>query len=123
MKNKETGYPSIDKTHEKSEKYFDIHPLIPNLSVYNAIRLICTLFKNESAIDCLNIEVSYKEMIEQAITLSKSFKELGVKTGDIITASMPNFSQAIIVYLAANRIGAITTFLNSFAEQKKYANI
>ncbi len=62
-------------------------------------------------------------MIEQAITLSKSFKELGVKTGDIITVSMPNFSQAIIVYLAANRIGAITTFLNTFAEQKKYANI
>ena len=116
MKSKETGYPSIDKTHEKGEKYFDIHPLIPNLSIYNAINLIGNLYKNESAIDCLNLKVSYKEMIEQAATLSKAFKELGIKSGDIITVSMPNFSQAVIVYLAANRIGAITTFLNSFAE-------
>lgn len=116
MKNKETGYPSIDKTHEKGENYFDIHPLIPNLSIYNTINLIGTLYKNENAIDCLNLKVSYKEMLEQAATLSKAFKELGIKARDIITVSMPNFYQAVIVYLAANRIGAITTFLNSFAE-------
>lgn len=116
MKNKETSYPSIDRAHEKDENYFDIHPIIPNLSIYNAIKLISTLYKDGNAIDCLNLKVSYKEMIEQAATLSKAFKELGIKSGDIITVSMPNFSQAVIVYLAANRIGAITTFLNSFAE-------
>lgn len=116
MKNKETSYPSIDRAHEKDENYFDIHPIIPNLSIYNAIKLISTLYKDGNAIDCLNLKVSYKEMIEQAVTLSKAFKELGIKARDIITVSMPNFYQAVIVYLAANRIGAITTFLNSFAE-------
>ena len=28
---------------------------------------------------------------------------------------MPNFYQAVVIYLAANRIGAITTFINSMS--------
>ena len=126
MKGKETGYPSIDRTHEKGENYFDIHPIIPNLSIYNTIKLISTLYKNENAIDCLKLNITYKEMVKQAVILSKAFKELGIIAGDIITVSMPNFYQAVIVYLAANRIGAITTFLNSFAEIEevcKYLNL
>ena len=40
----ETGYPSIDKTHLKGEKFFDIHPIIPSMSIYNALNLISSLY-------------------------------------------------------------------------------
>ena len=45
--------------------------------------------------------------------MSKTFKELGIKSNDIISVSMPNFYQAVVIYLAANRNGTITTFINS----------
>ncbi|MDO5556551.1 MAG: class I adenylate-forming enzyme family protein [Clostridia bacterium] len=126
MYKKETDYPSIDRTHEKDEKYFDVHPIIPSLSIYNAIKLISSLYKKENAIDCLELNISYEELISKAATLSKAFKELGIKAGEIITVSMPNFYQAVLVYLAANRIGAVTTFLNPFAsveEIEGYLNL
>ena len=46
-------------------------------------------------------------------------KELGVKKGDIISVCMPNFYQAVAVFLACNRIGAVTTFLNNGASQNE----
>ena len=54
-------------------------------------------------------------MLKDAITLSKTLKELGIKKGSIVSAAMPNYYQGVIIYLACNRIGAITTFINSMS--------
>lgn len=123
---KETNIPSIDKTHLKNESFFNKHPLIPNMSVYNSLKLIGSMYKKDNAIDCLELTVTYDELIKNAAIISRTFKELGIKKGDIITVSMPNFYQAVAVFLAANRIGATTTFLNSFSskeEIKHYLNL
>lgn len=120
-----TGYPSIDRTHEKGNSFKDNHPIIPNMSIVNAIGMISSFYRDAIAIDCLDLRVTYQELLDTAKTLSRSFKELGIKKDDIITASMPNFFQAVAVYLAANRIGAVTTFLNpgcSIEETKYYLN-
>lgn len=125
MKNK-TGYPSIDKEHLKGVPYFKKNPIIPNMSVYDSLVMISKFYREDCAIDCLNLKISYDKLIDNSVTISKAFKELGVKKGDIITVSMPNFYQAVAIFLAANRIGAITTFLNSYSnieEVKHYLNL
>lgn len=114
MKNM-TCYPSVDNLHNKDYSFFDRNPIIPNMSIYNAINLLSTFYRKEEAIDCLDLIVSYDQMLKDAVTLSKTFKELGVKKGDIISVSMPNFYQGVITYLAASRIGAVTTFINSMS--------
>lgn len=114
-KSNKTGYPSIDKTHEEGYSFLDKNPFIPNMSIYNAINLLSTFYRKEEAIDCINLNVNYDEMLRDAVTLSKTFKELGIKKGDIISVAMPNFYQGVVVYLAANRIGAVTTFINSMS--------
>lgn len=123
---KETGYPSIDKTHEKDYSFSDRYPLIPNMSIFNAVKLMSTFYKKETSINCFDLTVSYEELIKDSITLSKAFKELGIKTNDIISVSMPNFYQAVIIYFASSRIGAVTTFLNSqssIEEIENYLNL
>ena len=85
------------------------------MSIYNTINMLSTFYRKEEAIDCLDLNVNYDEMINDTVLLSKTFKELGIKKGDIISVSMPNFYQGVIVYLAANRIGAVTTFINSMS--------
>lgn len=105
------GSEPINNSYSFSER----HPIIPNLSIYNAISLLSTFYRNVEAIDCLDLTVSYDEMIRDSITMSKSLKELGIKKGDIISVSMPNYYQGVIIYLACNRIGAITTFINSMS--------
>lgn len=110
-----TGYPSIDNIHNKDYSFFDRNPIIPDMSIYNTINMLSTFYRKEEAIDCLDLNVNYDEMINDTVLLSKTFKELGIKKGDIISVSMPNFYQGVIVYLAANRIGAVTTFINSIS--------
>ena len=105
------GSEPINNSYSFSER----HPIIPNLSIYNAISLLSRFYRNVEAIDCLDLTVSYDEMINDSITMSKTLKELGIKKGDIISVSMPNYYQGVITFLAANRIGAITTFINSMS--------
>lgn len=119
---KVTGYPSIDKPHEKGYSHFAKNPIIPNMSVYNILKLINVFNGNEQAINCLNLNVTYNELIKDVDTLAKAFKELGIKANDIIPVCMPNLYQELVCFLAANKIGSIITFLNyqSTIEEIKY---
>ncbi|MDD6272882.1 MAG: class I adenylate-forming enzyme family protein [bacterium] len=126
LKKEPTGYPSIDKTHEEGYSYFKLHPIIPNLSIANAVDLINLFNGNQDAVDSIYLSVNYRELQKNSDILAKSFKELGVRAGDIVTVCMDNTYQAILVFLAANKIGAITTFLNyreSKHEIKNYLNL
>ncbi len=121
-----TGYPSIDEEHLKNVSYFKKNPIIPNISVYDSLIMLSKFYRNECAVDCLDLQVSYNKLIDNSVIISRALKELGIKKGDIVTVSMPNFYQAIAVFFAANRIGAVTTFLNSSSnveEVKYYLNL
>ena len=104
-----TGYASIDKPQNKGAKFMEAHPIIPDINIYTAIKVISSL----------KLSATYQELLDDAVTVSMALKELGVRKGDIITVSMPNFYQAVAVFMAANRIGATTTFLNSFAPDEE----
>lgn len=126
LKKELTGYPSIDRTHEKNWSFSDKHPMIPGVSVYNAVNLMTKDFNDKYAVDCLDLRVTYKQMKEDAVIISKAMKEMGVKQGDIVTVAMANYYQALPIFLAANRIGATVTFLNAHAQSdeiKQYLNL
>lgn len=121
-----TGYPSIDKLHEAGHSFFERHPIIPDMCIYDMMSLVNTMYGKRSAIDCLDLKLTYKKLFEISKIISKAFKELGVKENDIIPVSMPNYAQAIAIFLAANRIGATVSFLNpgcTLAEIKYYINL
>ena len=122
IRKKDTNYPSIDKTHEKQYNYFDNNPIIPSISIFNAINLISKSYSNEIAVNSLELNKTFKSLIKDSALLSKAFKELGIKKDDIIVVSMPNYYQAVITFFAANRIGATTTFLNSFSSKEEISN-
>lgn len=109
-------YPSFDKPQNKGYSIFAKNPIIPNMSIYNSIKLINSFYKGKDAIDCLDLTVSYDQLFKDAITISKALKELGVKKNDIISVCMPNYYQAVAAFLACNRIGAVMTFLDINAQ-------
>lgn len=114
-----TGYPSIDQTHLKDAKFSEKHPVIPSISIANTMGAMWALSPNAPAISSLDINATHKELLEDAKTIAKSFKEIGIKRGDIICVSMPNYYQAVAAFIAANRIGAIMTFLNPFSKDEE----
>ena len=84
------------------------------------------IYGKREAIDCIDLIANYSQLFSDAITISRALKELGAKRGDIISICMPNYYQAVATFLACNRIGAVTTFLNeSTCEEEicEYINI
>jgi len=114
-----TGYPTIDKTHLKGTKFSERNPIIPSISIANTMKFLWAGCPNDPAISCLDINATHKELLEDAKTLAKSFKEIGIKKGDIVCVSMPNYYQAVAAFIAANRVGAILTFLNPFSQTEE----
>lgn len=119
---KETGYPSVDKTHQKGQKYFERHPIIPAINIYHAVLFMSRRYKNDTAVDCLELKITFGELIRDINILSKGFQRIGVTKGDIICVSMPNIYQALLVFFAANKIGATTTYLNYYSSDDEIKN-
>ena len=109
---KQTGYVSIDKPQNNGYDFWKIHPIIPNTSIYTAMCLLSSFYNQKEAIDCLELHANYGTLKQDAITISLALKELGIKKGDIVSVSMPNFYQAVASFFACNRIGAVATFLD-----------
>ena len=115
MKEKITGYASIDMPHEKNAKWSEKHPIIPNTNIYTTVKLLSMFYKDRTAVNCFDLNASYGKMLDDAVVISKALLELGVTKGSVVSVCMPNFYQALAVFLACNRIGVITTFIDSKA--------
>jgi len=119
---KNTNIPSVDKVHLRGVPLLERHPIIPNMiSISDALRLLA-LRKNNYVVDCMGLRVKAKELRDDTMLLARAFVRLGVKPGDIVACAMPNTYHALLVFMAANTIGAVTTYLNSHAGKEEIAD-
>lgn len=117
-----SDYPSVSKTHLKDVSYFDKHPIVPNMSIVNSLELLSIMYRKNIAVDSLKVNITYQQLIDSSVNIARAYKELGIKKGDIIAVSMPNYYEAISCFLAANKIGATLTFLNPYSTKEELIN-
>lgn len=80
---------------------------------------------NVPAFESFGEKITYKQFFDLIEQSSKSFIELGVKSGDIVTLCTAGTLDGIIIFYALNRIGAITQLVNPNyfkVNSKKYIN-
>ena len=121
-----TGFASIDNPQSQEAHYFERNPIIPNVNIYTLLKLLSMRRMDDIAVDCLDLKACYKDLVDDAVTISLALKELGVKKGDIVAIAMPNLYQGLAAYFACNRIGAVTTYLDAFSpveEISTYLNL
>lgn len=75
--------------------------------------------QNEYVIDSLELRVTHRKLRTDAGIIARVLLRFGIKAGDIIAVSMPNLYQAVAVFKAANKIGAVTTFLNPLSTREE----
>ncbi len=112
---RQTGYPSIDKTHLKGVSYLERNPFIPGISIVNAMKLLWKFCPNDAAVCYRELHASHRMLLDDGRIVAKAFRQLGIDKGDIICVCAPNCYQGIVSFIAGNKIGAIVTFLNPFA--------
>ncbi len=119
-------YPSKMRLHEKDATFFQRHPFIPKCSIFSLVKYTSRKNGKRIAIEDINKEISFEMLLKEAQILRNSLYHLGMRKGDILTMIVQNCYQGIALFLAANSMGIVVTFLNSHStmqEIEHYLNL
>lgn len=122
MKEKTTGYPSIDKPWLKYYSEEVINAPVPAKTIYQYMYDGNKDFLNDIAISYLGKEITYGEMFEKIDICAKAFMMLGVKEKDIVTVALPSIPEVIYIVYALNRIGAVANMIHPLAGKLEITN-
>lgn len=88
-------------------------PLVPPISISKLFDISCINHLDDIAVDQKELRITRRKLKEDQKTLAKAFLQLGIKRGDIITvATGRSMYDSILIFLAANKIGAVVSFLD-----------
>ena len=117
-----TGYASIDKPWLKFYPEEKLLEEVSKDSIYNYLK---KRIKNKDliAINYFGNKISYRELFERIDTTAKSFLEMGIKEGDIVTLLLANTPENVICMYALNKIGAIPNMVDLRVKGYYYKSI
>ncbi len=103
VKNRNTGYPSLDKTHLQGAKFTELHPPAISVNPYHLIKIL-----NRKRLDRVCFESwydgskhTYCELLEDVESAAKSLRMYGLDRGDTITIATPVLYESFVVFVAA----------------------
>ena len=121
-----TGYPSIDKPWLNYYPKYLIDREMPKCTMYDYILKGNNFYPNRTALNYFNNKITYSNLFERIDIVARSFLELGIKKGDIISISMPTLPEFVYMFYAISKIGAIANMIDprkSKEEIEEYINM
>ena len=83
-----------------------------NGSMVDPIEATAAYYPNIGAYNFFGHKVSFKNFIEEIHEAARALRALGVQPGERVTICMPNTPQAIVLFYAINRIGAVANMIH-----------
>lgn len=84
-------------------------------TIYQALLDISKEYEDYYALGFYGRRITYRNLIENIDRVAKALIKAGVKKGDTVTFMLPNIPQAVYVYYAINRIGAIANMIHTLS--------
>lgn len=107
-----TGYPSIDKPWLKYYTDEQIKRDMPQISVYRYLYENNKDYMNSIALSYYGRKIRFYELFSKIEETAKALKSMGVQEGEIVTISMPNTPEAVYLFYAISKIGAIANMVD-----------
>lgn len=76
-------------------------------AVYSFLKSKCESFKDMNAISFYNTDISYSQLFVEIEKMAVVLKNFGIKKGDVIVVSLPAIPEAVYLFYAANKLGAV----------------
>ncbi|MBQ9061113.1 MAG: AMP-binding protein [Firmicutes bacterium] len=95
-------------------------------TMYEKVCAVAKKYPNHTAFDFMGKSTSYRQMLQQIDACARSLRTIGAREGDRITIAMPNCPQAIYMFYAINRVGAVANMIHPLSAEKEieeYLNI
>ena len=100
-----TPWFGVDKDVPATLNYY-------NGSMVDTIETTAKKYPNICAYNFFGNKVSFKNFIKEIHEAARSLKAVGVQPGDRVTICMPNTPQAIALFYAVNRVGAVANMIH-----------
>ncbi len=91
----------------------------PDISLYDMVKRTKENYPDYIAYDFMGKSATYKEFISQIDTCAGALKAQGIKEGDAVTICLPNVPQAIIMFYAINKIGAVASMVHPLSAENE----
>ena len=95
-------------------------------TMYEKVRAVAKAFPTHTAFDFMGKSTSYRQLLQRIDDCARSLRTIGAREGDRITIAMPNCPQAIYMFYAVNRVGAVANMIHPLSAEKEiedYLNI
>lgn len=106
------GHASIDKPWLKYYKEVAIETDIPKMSVYSYLYEQNKDYLSRVALSYYDKKITFGELFHNIEETARALKTMGVKENDIVTISMPNTPEAVYLFYAMSKIGAIANMVD-----------
>ena len=118
----QVGTRSIDKNFLKfySEEGLKIN--YPELTMYEYMMRKNRDHMDDIALRYFGTTISYKKLDEKIDNAIRSFKQIGVQKGEIVTICMPNCPEAVITVYALNKMGAVANMIHPLSAENEIKN-
>ncbi len=93
-----------------------------NISMYEALKEVVSLYENHYCINYYGKKITYREFLNSIDKAALAFRSQGVRRGDVVTICMPNTPEAMICFYAINKIGAISNMIHPLSGEVEIKN-
>lgn len=91
----------------------------PDISMYRMVENSKNQYGNYIAYDFQGRKVSYTAFAEEIDICAKALLANGVKKGEIVTICLPNIPQAVVMFYAVNKIGAVASMVHPLSAENE----
>ena len=104
------------------KKYYtkeELNIKVPDESIYQSLEKNAKQALNHIALEYMGKNISYRQFLQMIDKCAKSFLQIGIKEGDIVTICMPNTPETLISFYAINKIGAIANMIHPLSSEEE----
>ncbi len=80
---------------------------IKSTSVYEQMREAAKSYNTLSALSFYGIDITYEKMLRHIDEVAKALQFYGIKKGDVVMSALPSIPEAVFLFYATNKVGAI----------------
>ncbi len=91
----------------------------PDISMFEAVSRTAEKYPTYTAYDFFGASSDYKHFVADVTHAAHALLALGVKEGEAVTICLPNMPQALIVFYAVNRIGAVANMVHPLSAENE----
>lgn len=104
-----------DKYYPKNQRTVEV----PEMSLFEYLDKSAFSRPHLTAINYFGVKFSYKELLEKIDLCAKSLVSSGVRKNDVVTICMPNTPEAVIMFYAVNKIGAVSNLIHPLSSKEE----